>query len=189
MLVGGGLTVHVTPGVRLVCCDPTVGTARLQPHLSGALQLEVSVTAGGVRHHPTGASSGAKGQVGVVVGVGGVGSEVGGGGEVGHLRRLRLVLGLTAGVGGLELEGEAVALLAGRRVVEFIHKVKQRAGVSLQRLCVMVGRGVAALQSLQEERWGAGRGVEEGGVVGCKQGEAGSAQRGRAVHGAGVVLW
>lgn len=68
----------------------------------------------GVGHHPSGVSSGAKGQVGGRVGIWRVGGEVGGGGEVGHAgqRCLGLVLGLAGGVGGLELIGESVVLLA-----------------------------------------------------------------------------
>lgn len=55
-----------------------------------------------------------------------------------------------------------------------------------------MGQGGAALKSIQEERWGVGRGIEESGVDGvvgrCEEGEAGSPQWGRAVHRAGVVL-
>lgn len=68
----------------------------------------------GVGHHSSGVSPGAKGKVGGGVGIWRVGCEVRGGGEVSHAgqRCLRLVLGLAGGVGGLELVGERVVLLA-----------------------------------------------------------------------------
>lgn len=89
-------------------------TGRLQQDLSCALGLVVSLASSGVGHNPSGVSPGAEGQVGGRVGIWRVGGKVGGGGEVGHVgqRCLRLVLGLSGGVGGLELVGEWVDLLA-----------------------------------------------------------------------------
>lgn len=68
-------------------------------------------------------------------------------------------------------------------------------GVCLQRLqSVTMGQGRAALHSIQKQRWGVSQGVNEGwsGVGGVvsrwEKGKTGSAQRWRAVHGAGVIL-
>lgn len=80
----------------------------------------------GVGHHTSGVSSGAKCQVGGGVGIWRVGCEVGRRGKVGHAgqRCLRLMLGLAGWVGGLELVGESVVLLAGRQVVKLLSKIK-----------------------------------------------------------------
>lgn len=57
-----------------------------------------------------------------------------------------------------------------------------------------MGQGGASLHSIQEQRWSVSQGVKKrwsrvGRVVGrCEKGETGSAQWGRAVHGAWVVL-
>lgn len=80
-----------------------------------------------VGHHPSGASSRPKGQVGCRVGIRRVGGEVGGRGKISHVweRCLRLVLGLARRVGGLKLVGHSIVLLAGCQIFELLSKVKQ----------------------------------------------------------------
>ena len=87
---------------------------RLQQDLPCALGLEVGMASSRVGDHASGVSSRSKGQVRCRVRIWGVWGEVGGGGEVCHAgqRCLRLMLGLAGGVGGLQLIGEVVVLLA-----------------------------------------------------------------------------
>lgn len=119
--------IHAAPWINKISFQwLTMMTCRLQQDLSCVLGLEVGVSSSWVGHHPCGASSGAKGQVGGRVGIWRVGGQVGGRGEEGHTgqRGLRLVLGLAGGVGGLELVGEGVVLLVWGQVVKLLPKVK-----------------------------------------------------------------
>lgn len=102
-------------------------TRRLQQDLPRVLGLEVGVAPGGVGHEPAGGSARPKGQIGGGVGLWGAGGEVRGRGEVGHSGEggLVLLLGLAAGVSGLELVLQAAALLAGGQIVKLVHDVKQ----------------------------------------------------------------
>lgn len=102
-------------------------TSRLQQDLPCVLGLEVGVASGGVGHHPGGVCTGSKGQIRWRVGIWSVGGEVRCRGEVSHARegRLRLVLGLAAGVRTLELVLEGVVLLAGGQIVKLLPKIKE----------------------------------------------------------------